>query len=116
MAITSLFTSVLDHMPPFALHFSISVPVIGRLTEDTRPVSHEMMLQNSVSYSCYRLYPVNLYQYHTNLRVFYSPVTKNMQKIPYQTVGRSAWETDFYVIYVDRSLVSKQSTQLLKTN
>ena len=51
------------------------------------PEDSQEMLQDSVSYWCYRSRPVILDQRHTSLDVFYSPVRKNMQNIPYQTVG-----------------------------
>lgn len=38
-------------------------------------------------------------------------LSSHKQHAKYSLTGRSAWETDFYVVYVDRrSLVSKQST------
>lgn len=57
-------------------------------SQDTRPISHEMMLQDSGSYWCYRSCPVHLDQHHAKLRVFNSLVTKNMQKIPSQELAR----------------------------
>lgn len=76
-----------------------------------RFISHKM-LQDSVSYWCYRSCPVILDQHYTSLDVFYFPVRKNMQKIPYQTAGRSAWEINFHIVYVGRKfLTSKQSIE-----
>lgn len=97
-----LATSVLDHMSHLALHFSTSALEDSQYT---RPVSHEMF--QDCELLMLQVMPVILDQ-HTS----FSPVRKNMQKIPYQTVGRSAREIGFYVIFVGRiSLASKQSLE-----
>lgn len=93
-----LIVSMPDHMPPFAI---TSAPQLPGDSQDTRHTSHEM-LQDSVSYWCCWSCPVILDQHYTSLGALYSLFRKDVQKIPYQTVGRSAGETDFHVIYIGR--------------